>query len=66
MGRKKRSLEFVKPFCYFCEKTFNNEITLHQHQKSKHFTCPTCHKKFPNTSNLVTHMSKSHTNTISK
>ena len=66
MGRKKRDLSYAKPFCYFCEKVFNNEIVLHQHQKSKHFTCPTCNKKFPTTSNQISHMTKTHTNAISK
>lgn len=66
MGRKKRNLSYVKPFCYFCEKVFNNEIVLHQHQKSKHFTCPTCYKKFPTTSNLVTHMTRTHQGTIAR
>lgn len=60
MGRKKRDLSYVKPFCYFCEKTFPNETMLHQHQKSKHFTCPICYKKFPTTANLVSHMNKLH------
>lgn len=29
MGRKKRDLSYLKPFCYYCDKTFDNEITLH-------------------------------------
>ena len=66
MGRKKRDLSYVKPFCYYCDKEFNNEIVLHQHQKSKHFTCPICYKKFPTTSNLVTHMTRTHGTTITK
>lgn len=62
MGRKKRDLSYVKPFCFFCDKTFDNEIVLHQHQKSKHFTCPEqgCRKKFPTTLNLCTHVTKGH------
>lgn len=66
MGRKKRDLSFVKPFCYFCEKVFPNEIVLHQHQKSKHFTCHICYKKFPTTSNLVSHVSKLHSVQLQK
>ena len=60
MGRKKRKLDYVKPFCFYCEKIFTNEIILHQHQKSVHFTCPQCNKKFPSTHNLTTHFHKQH------
>ena len=60
MGRKKRALNYVKPFCYYCDKVYNNEITLHQHQKSIHFTCPICNKKFPTSHNLVSHHQREH------
>ena len=60
MGRKKRNLDYVKPFCYYCEKIFQNEIELHQHQKNIHFKCPTCSKKFPTMGNLASHMNKVH------
>lgn len=55
MGRKKWSLEYVKPFCFYCDKIFPNEIVLHQHQKSVHFKCKKCQKKFPSTENLTLH-----------
>ena len=60
MGRKKRSLDYVKPFCFYCDKAFNNEIMLHQHQKSVHFTCPRCKKKFPTSQNLKVHYHQEH------
>lgn len=60
MGRKKRSLDFVKPFCYYCDKVFNNEILLQQHQKSVHFTCQHCKKKFPTSHNIAQHFLKQH------
>ena len=60
MGRKKRSLEYVKPFCFYCNKIFGNEIVLHQHQKSVHFNCPVCKKKFPTSSNLCYHYKHEH------
>lgn len=66
MGRKKRDYSYVKPFCFFCDKTFDNEIVLHQHQKSKHFSCPECKKKFPTTLNLSAHITKTHQKTLSK
>ena len=60
MGRKKRDLSHVKPFCYFCEKIFPNENVLHEHQKSHHYRCHICFKKFPTTQNYVSHMNKMH------
>jgi len=66
MGRRKRDLSYVKPFCYFCDKTFENEIVLHQHQKSKHFMCSICKKKFPTTLNLSSHIMKDHHTKLSK
>lgn len=60
MGRKKRNLDYVKPFCFYCDRVFTNEIVLHQHQKAIHFTCPRCYKKFPSTHNLTTHVHRNH------
>ena len=56
MGRKKRDLSYLKPFCYYCDKVFNNEIILHQHQKAKHFTCTYCKKKFSTATSLHGHI----------
>ena len=54
MGRKKKSkmnqkaaraaaevLE-VKNWCYYCEREFEDEEVLIQHQKARHFKCPVC------------------------
>jgi len=38
MGRKKRGTRKVI-FCYYCMKTFTDEKSLVEHQKSKHFRC---------------------------
>ena len=66
MGRKKRNLDYVKPFCYYCDAVFSSEVILHQHQKSKHFTCPECRKKFPTSHNMITHLQRKHQKTIEK
>lgn len=44
MGRKKNRDESVS--CYYCEKQFDSEDHLIQHQKSKHFKCPICYRRF--------------------
>lgn len=66
MGRKKRDLSYLKPFCYFCDKVFNDEIVLHQHQKAKHFTCMTCRKKFSTASSMVGHKSQVHKENVAR
>lgn len=43
MGKKKKAT--VKPFCYYCDRIFDDEAQLVQHQRSKHFKCPECPKK---------------------
>jgi len=60
MGRKKRTVVALKPFCYYCDKEFNNEIILHQHQKARHFNCKSCRKRFSTAPALDTHMLQVH------
>ncbi|VDO71231.1 unnamed protein product [Schistosoma mattheei] len=54
MGRKKRKQ--LKPWCWYvrfktliipryCNREFDDEKILIQHQKAKHFKCPYCHRK---------------------
>jgi hypothetical protein len=60
MGRKKRTVVALKPFCYYCDKEFNNEIILHQHQKARHFNCNKCRKRFSTAPALDTHVLQVH------
>jgi hypothetical protein len=60
MGRKKRHLVTLKPFCYYCDKEFNNELILHQHQKARHFNCIACKKRFSTAPALDTHVLQVH------
>ena len=60
MGRKKRNLVTLKPFCYYCDKEFNNELILHQHQKARHFNCTACKKRFSTAPALDTHVLQVH------
>ena len=66
MGRKKRDLSYLKPFCYYCDKVFADEIVLHQHQKAKHFTCMICRKKFSTANSMVGHKAQVHKENIAK
>lgn len=61
MGRKKRKLNVeLKPFCYYCDREFDDEKVLIQHQKAKHFKCTQCNRKLDLASGLVVHMMQVH------
>jgi hypothetical protein len=50
----------MKPFCYYCDRAFDEESTLVQHQKAKHFKCEVCHKKLTTARALRTHSVQVH------
>ena len=69
MGRKKSSVVTkpqFRPFCYYCERDFDNEKVLIQHQKLKHFQCYFCHRKSDTARGLVGHMLQVHKESMHK
>lgn len=67
MGRKNRQkVKFLKPFCYYCDREFDDEFVLHQHQKARHFSCRVCHKKFSTAASMATHVLQVHKEQILK
>uniref|UniRef100_A0AC34FR00 C2H2-type domain-containing protein n=1 Tax=Panagrolaimus sp. ES5 TaxID=591445 RepID=A0AC34FR00_9BILA len=64
MGRKKKRA--AKPWCWYCNREFEDEKILIQHQKAKHFKCPTCNKKLFTGPGLVIHCMQVHKETIDK
>lgn len=66
MGRKKRGVEVLSPFCHYCDKEFENANILLQHQKNRHFACRQCNRKFSTAASLATHMSQVHGSTLMK
>lgn len=67
MGRKNRNTaKVLKPFCYYCDRNFDDEFILHQHQKARHFTCHVCHKKFTTAASMATHVLQVHKEQITK
>merc|ERR1711904_274126 len=56
---KKYSIR-IKPFCYYCDREFDDEPTLVLHQKAKHFKCEVCHKKLTTARSLRTHSVQVH------
>ncbi|CAM9401928.1 BUB3-interacting and GLEBS motif-containing protein ZNF207 isoform X1 [Lampetra fluviatilis] len=62
MGRKKK--KNVKPWCWYCNREFDDEKILIQHQKAKHFKCHICHKKLYTGPGLVIHCMQVHKETV--
>lgn len=66
MGKKKRGRGERKPFCYYCDRPFDDARVLTDHQKAKHFRCPTCGKKLTTVSSLAIHATQVHKETLAK
>ncbi|KAM4692411.1 BUB3-interacting and GLEBS motif-containing protein ZNF207 isoform 2-T4 [Rhinophrynus dorsalis] len=62
MGRKKKKQ--LKPWCWYCNRDFDDEKILIQHQKAKHFKCHICHKKLYTGPGLAIHCMQVHKETI--
>ncbi|OUM59696.1 hypothetical protein PIROE2DRAFT_14696, partial [Piromyces sp. E2] len=50
----------------YCERNFEDEKVLIQHQKARHFKCPNCHKKLSSTRGMVIHASQVHNEEVKK
>ncbi|KAH7288622.1 hypothetical protein KP509_31G034100 [Ceratopteris richardii] len=65
MGKKKKKAP-PKVWCFYCDREFDDEKILIQHQKAKHFKCIVCHKKLSTAGGLVIHVLQVHKQTITK
>ncbi|KAF9887829.1 hypothetical protein FE257_009635 [Aspergillus nanangensis] len=69
MGKKRRgpSLEEVlgRPWCYYCERDFDDLKILISHQKAKHFKCERCGRRLNTAGGLSVHMSQVHKEQLS-
>lgn len=68
---KKRKFETLESllarlWCYYCEKDFDNDRELIDHQKSKHFQCASCKKRLQTANGLVVHVNNVHKLTVDK
>uniref|UniRef100_A0A0D9XGS0 BED-type domain-containing protein n=2 Tax=Leersia perrieri TaxID=77586 RepID=A0A0D9XGS0_9ORYZ len=64
MGKKKKRVE--KVFCYYCDREFDDEKILVQHQKAKHFKCHVCHKKLSTAGGMAIHVLQVHKESVTK
>ncbi|KAJ6144384.1 hypothetical protein N7470_008279 [Penicillium chermesinum] len=64
MGKKKHgpTLEELlsRPWCYYCERDFDDLKILTSHQKAKHFRCEPCGRRLNTAGGLSVHMSQVH------
>ncbi|KAH7107618.1 putative zinc finger protein [Auriculariales sp. MPI-PUGE-AT-0066] len=60
MGKKKKSKTSLLPWCWYCEREFEDEKVLMQHQKAKHFKCRQCPRKLNTAGGLAVHIQQVH------
>ncbi|RKP09635.1 hypothetical protein THASP1DRAFT_28578 [Thamnocephalis sphaerospora] len=64
MAKKKKKQPQSKPWCWYCEREFDDEKVLITHQRAKHFKCPQCNKKMNTTGGLSIHYAQVHKETL--
>ena len=63
MGRKKQKVNHARKddfWCYFCDREFNSEASLLDHQMMRHFSCTMCRRRGSNVMGLSTHVAQVH------
>ncbi|XP_038995417.1 protein SUPPRESSOR OF FRI 4-like isoform X2 [Hibiscus syriacus] len=65
MGKKKKRVP-SKVWCYYCDREFDDEKILVQHQKAKHFKCHVCHKKLSTAGGMAIHVLQVHKESVTK
>ncbi|KAJ2834511.1 hypothetical protein J3B01_003962 [Coemansia erecta] len=64
MGRKRSKKIDLKPWCWYCEREFEDEKVLIQHQKARHFKCHLCSKRLNTANGMVIHVAQVHKETV--
>jgi len=70
MGNKKKrdrpDVEDViaRPWCYYCERDFDDQKVLISHQKAKHFKCDQCNRRLNTAGGLQVHLQQVHKATL--
>ncbi|SPO31557.1 related to zinc finger protein [Ustilago trichophora] len=60
MARKKRKAPQLEAWCWYCDREFEDEKVLLQHQKSKHYRCPQCPRRLNTAGGLAVHLTQVH------
>jgi hypothetical protein len=57
--------ELIKrPWCYYCERDFDDARVLLSHQKAKHFRCNHCNRRLNTAGGLSVHLQQVHKETL--
>ncbi|KAF8920253.1 hypothetical protein CPB85DRAFT_1429061 [Mucidula mucida] len=57
---KKKNKQIIQPWCWYCEREFEDEKVLMQHQKAKHFKCGMCPRRLNTAGGLAVHIQQVH------
>ncbi|KZT23878.1 hypothetical protein NEOLEDRAFT_1068505 [Neolentinus lepideus HHB14362 ss-1] len=57
---KKKNKAILRPWCWYCEREFEDEKVLMQHQKAKHFKCSMCPRRLSTAGGLAVHIQQVH------
>ncbi|KAI8982940.1 hypothetical protein BD414DRAFT_516064 [Trametes punicea] len=57
---KKKNKPILRPWCWYCEREFEDEKVLMQHQKAKHFKCNMCPRRLNTAGGLAVHIQQVH------
>jgi len=63
MGRRRKRIKQVI-FCFYCDRDFENEKILIEHQRGKHFKCPICHRRLSSAKGMMIHVFQVHKENI--
>ncbi|KAB8343204.1 hypothetical protein FH972_022794 [Carpinus fangiana] len=55
-----------RPFCYYCERDFDDLRILISHQKAKHFKCDRCNRRLNTAGGLSVHLTQVHKEGLDK
>lgn len=53
-----------RPWCYYCERDFDDQKVLLNHQKAKHFKCDKCNRRLNTAGGLSVHLQQVHKETL--
>lgn len=64
MGKKRRKQQLLnklnRPWCFYCDRDFDDEKVLIQHQRAKHFKCSRCSRRLGSAPGMGIHMLQVH------
>ncbi|KAF3359058.1 hypothetical protein VdG1_02620 [Verticillium dahliae VDG1] len=68
MGKKRAHPDvediLARPWCYYCERDFEDLKLLISHQKAKHFKCDRCGRRLNTAGGLSVHLNQVHKETL--